>query len=178
MILRDVIKSDLPVLFEQQQDSDATRMAAFPARDNDTFMAHWTKILDDKAVEKKTILFDGQVAGNIVSFEQSGQPLVGFWIGKAFWGKGIATKALSKFLEHIKVRPLYAFVAKHNVASKRVLEKCGFTICGEKPEEFVLKLSAGDGTEGQQQVTCRPHSATVSPRRWASTPARPGLTVR
>jgi len=147
VILRDVIESDLPVLFEHQQDPDAIHMAAFPARDKDAFMAHWTKILNDKAVGKQTILFNGQVAGNIVSFEQSGQPLVGFWIGKAFWGKGIATEALRTFLEHLKVRPLYAFVAKHNAASKRVLEKCGFTICGEKPEEFVLMVSAGDGTK-------------------------------
>jgi RimJ/RimL family protein N-acetyltransferase len=133
VMLRDVIESDLPVLFEQQQDPDANQMAAFPARDHDAFMAHWAKILGDNTVGKKTILFDGQVAGNIVSFEQSGLPLVGYWIGKAFWGKGIATKALSAFLEHVKERPLYAMVAKHNLASRRVLEKGGFAVCGEKP---------------------------------------------
>jgi RimJ/RimL family protein N-acetyltransferase len=52
------------------------------------------------------------------------------WIDRRFWGKGIATAALSAFLDHVKVRPLYAHVAEHNVASIRVLEKCGFTITG------------------------------------------------
>jgi len=150
--LRDVTEDDLPILFEQQRDPEANRMAAFPARDREAFTAHWTKILDDPTVTKKAILFNGQVAGNIVSFEQSGSPKVGYWIGKNYWGKGIATKALSEFLGQVKVRPLFAHVAKHNVGSIRVLEKCGFTICGEdkvpsntaagEVEEFILELSS------------------------------------
>ena len=126
-------------------------MAAFPARNRDAFMAHQTKVLADETVIKKTILFDGQVAGNIVSWEQSGERLVSYWIGKQYWGKGIATKALSQFLGHLNTRPLYAHVAKDNIASIRVLEKCGFTISGEdkdssvspgeEVEEFIMKLS-------------------------------------
>jgi RimJ/RimL family protein N-acetyltransferase len=149
VLLRDVIEGDLPIFFEQQLDPDANQMAAFPARGREAFMAHWTKILGDETITKKTILFDGQVAGNIVSFEQSGQPLVGYWLGKNYWGKGVATRALSAFLGHVKARPLYAHVAKHNLASLRVLEKCGFAICGENKEfssvsddaieEFILK---------------------------------------
>jgi len=149
VILRDVAEGDLPVLFEHQMDPDANRMAAFPARDRDSFMAHWAKVLTDRTVIKRTILFEGQVAGNIVSFRQSGESRVGYWIGRKYWSRGIATKALSLFLAHVKTRPLYARVAKHNGASLRVLAKCGFTICGEDrafdgPDgavgEFVLKL--------------------------------------
>ena len=98
-------------------------MAAFPARDRDAFMAHWAKILSDAATTKKTILFEGQSAGNIGSFEQSGRTLVGYWIGKQYWGKGIATKALSALLDQVRKCPLYAHVAKHNLGSIRVLEK-------------------------------------------------------
>ena len=84
-----------------------------------------------------------------MSFEQSGKPLIGYWIGKNYWGKGVATKALSEFLGHVRARPLYAHVAKHNIASIRVLEKCGFTISGydkasvngrEEVEEVIMKL--------------------------------------
>ena len=158
VLLRDVTESDLPIFFEQQLDPDATQMAAFPARDRDAFTAHWTKILGDETVTIKTILLDGRVAGNIVSFEQSGKPQVGYWIGKEYWGKGIATQALSAFLGHVTARPLYAYVAKHNIASIRVLEKCGFTISGydtfanargEEVEEVILKLSANVSEEAQ-----------------------------
>jgi len=52
--LRAVQPSDLPIFFEQQLDPEATRMAAFPARSHDAFMAHWTKIL----AEPKAFLSD------------------------------------------------------------------------------------------------------------------------
>ncbi len=131
VLLRDVLESDLPMLFEHQLDPEATRMAAFPARDEDAFMKHWRKILADDSVTKRTILSGGRVAGNIVCFSLGGEPHVGYWIGRVHWGKGVATRALSQFLGYVTARPLYARVAKHNVGSIRVLEKCGFTVRGE-----------------------------------------------
>ena len=156
--LRDVTESDLPIFFEQQRDPIANQMAAFPARDRAAFMTHWTKILGDQSNSIKTILADERVAGNVVSWEHSGNRLVGFWIGREFWGRGIATNALAEFLRHVEARPLYAWVAKHNIGSIRVLEKCGFTIStedkgssdapGEKVEEVLLKLDASERTSG------------------------------
>lgn len=151
--LRDVQEGDLPIFYEHQLDPDATRMAAFPARDWEAFMAHWNKILGDGTIIKKTILYEGQVAGNLVCFGEPGERMVGYWIGKPFWGKGIATRALGSFLQIVKERPLYAHVATHNLASLRVLEKCGFTRYGEasepveggeQVEEFILLLGATD----------------------------------
>ncbi len=143
--LRDVTADDIPIFFEHQLDPDATQMAAFPARDRQAFTAHWSRILDDETLAKKTILVDGQVAGNIGSWEQDGERYVGYWLGRSYWGKGVATRALAAFLDHVKVRPLYARVARHNLASRRVLEKCGFTISGEEVEELILKLDADEG---------------------------------
>jgi RimJ/RimL family protein N-acetyltransferase len=153
VLLRDVTESDLPIFFEQQLDPEANQMAAFTVKDpadREAFTARWTRILGDETITIKTILFGGQVAGRILSFEQFGKPAVAYWIGKQYWGKGVATKALSAFLGHVKVRPLYARAAKDNIASLRVLEKCGFTICGEdkgfsnargqEVEEFILRL--------------------------------------
>ncbi len=149
--LRDVVEDDLPIFFEHQLDPDATRMAAFPSRDRRAFMAHWRKILGDKTVTLKTVLFDGQVAGNIVSWEQAGQREIGYWIGREYWGRGIASRALAALLDQVKSRPLYAHVARHNLASRRVLEKCGFTVFAEdkgipdgdggRVDEVILKLS-------------------------------------
>jgi RimJ/RimL family protein N-acetyltransferase len=147
--LRDVIESDLPILFEHQLDPEATAMAAFPSRDKDAFMAHWAKIMADRNVTLKTILFEGQVAGSLACFELLGEREVGYWVGKEYWGKGIAAQALAEFLVHVKTRPLYAHAAKHNIASRRVLEKCRFTLVGEdkyvnhggaEVEEFIFIL--------------------------------------
>jgi RimJ/RimL family protein N-acetyltransferase len=131
IFLRDVIDDDLPIFFEQQLDPVANQLAAFPARDRDAFMAHWAKIMADETNILKTILYGDQVAGNIVSWEHSGEREVGYWLGREIWGKGIATQALALFLKQVTTRPLYAYAAKHNLASIRVLEKCGFTMTGE-----------------------------------------------
>ena len=125
--LRAVEPGDLPIFYEHQLDEEATRMAAFPSRDRAAFDAHWaTNIFGNPAAVTRTILLDGQVAGYIGSWSQDGVRLVGYWIGRVHWGKRVATRALAAFLQIVTGRPLYAHVAAHNVASIRVLEKCGF----------------------------------------------------
>ena len=134
--LRDVEPADLPVFYEHQLDADATAMAAFPSRDRAAFDAHWaTNVLGNAAAVTQTVLIDGQVAGYIGSWPQDGARLVGYWIGKEHWGKGVATKALAAFLHLVTERPLHAHVAEHNVGSIRVLEKCGFSFEREERVE-------------------------------------------
>ena len=145
-------ESDLPTLFANQQDPIATEMAAFPARDEEAFGAQWGKILADKSVTCRTVLAGGEVAGTINSWEQGGLAQVGYWIGREFWGKGVATEALRLFLKEVRARPLYAHVAKNNVGSLRVLEKCGFRRVGEEravsirggppADEWVMRLDS------------------------------------
>jgi RimJ/RimL family protein N-acetyltransferase len=132
--LRDVMESDLDVFFEYQLDPVACHMVAFTVEDpadRAAFDARWERILADDSVMEKTILVDGQVAGRVASFEQFGEPSVGYWLDRQFWGRGIATRALLQFLTLIETRPLYARAAKDNIGSIRVLEKCGFTRHGE-----------------------------------------------
>lgn len=132
LLLRDVVDSDLPILYEHQRDPEAHRLAAFTPRDEPTFMKHWRdNILGDPAVAKKTIVFEGQVVGFLSSFERDGKREIGYWIARSHWGRGVASEGLRRFLIEHTARPLYAYVAKANPASVRVLEKCGFTIVGE-----------------------------------------------
>lgn len=134
ILLRIVIDSDLPIFFEQQLDPEANYMAAFGAKDpadRKIFNEKWIKIMDDDTVTIKTIIFKKEVAGHVLRHESFGDPEVSYWIGKEFWGKGIATEALSAFLNDLNQKPLYARVVKDNAASIRVLEKCGFTKHGE-----------------------------------------------
>ena len=152
--LRDVEKSDLPIFFENQVDPEAIYMAGFTAKDpadRAAFDQHWTKVLADESIFIKTILVSGEVAGSVLSHCWFGDPEVSYWIGKVYWGKGIATRALKLFLEGFSVRPLYARIIIDNHASKRVLEKCGFVAHGKdqgfanargmEVEEYIFKLS-------------------------------------
>jgi RimJ/RimL family protein N-acetyltransferase len=153
VMLVEITPDHLPVLFEQQLDPEASRMAAFPPRDREAFMAHWAKILANPSGTNRAILFDGRLAGYVVAWAADGETLIGYWLGKELWGQGIATRALAAFLPLVPARPLLAHVAKHNVGSIRVLEKCGFTVVREERvtegreeiAELVMALSAGSG---------------------------------
>ena len=133
-VLRDVTEDDLPVFFEHQNDPEAIRMAVWPPRDRDAFFDHWRRILRDDELIAKTIVSGDEVAGNIGSFERDGKRYVGYWVGREFWGQGLATKALAELVAELD-RPLYAEVAATNIGSVRVLEKCGFTVVGTVTEQ-------------------------------------------
>jgi len=154
--LRDVAETDLPIFFDFQRDSAANYMAAFTTRDptdKEAFAAHWNRILNDDRVLVKTIVFDGHVVGSVATFvdKEFGKPEVTYWIGKEYWGMGLATYALTRFLRDMAVRPIYGRAAKDNVASIRVLEKCGFRMFGQSKgfanargavvEEVILELT-------------------------------------
>ena len=127
-LLRDIEPDDLPIFFEHQRDPVAVAMVVFRSREKAEFNAHWAKILADDTSLKKTIVADGQVAGHIASFMRDGDREIGYWIERTLWGRGIASAALAAFLCLEQRRPLYAGVAPHNIASIRVLQKCGFTL--------------------------------------------------
>ena len=133
--LRDMTDEDLPLFFEHQLDSQAGYMAAFTAKDpadREAFMAHWAKVRADENIIIRTILVGEQVAGHVLCHGWFGDPEVSYWLGRDFWGKGVASLALKMFLAQVMVRPLYARVVKDNLASLRVLQKCGFVITGEE----------------------------------------------
>jgi len=154
LLLRPVVADDLPIFFEQQADPDANYMAAFTVKDpgdRAAFMARWQRILADPTVIIRTVVTDGAVAGSVLSYEEEGRLEVSYWLGRAFWGRSIATRALTAFLADAnRTRPIYARAAKDNIGSLRVLAKCGFTIVGEdngyanargaEVEEYVLAL--------------------------------------
>src|SRR2546426_9472796 len=77
--LREVTQEDLPMFFEHQLDAEATRMAAFPSRDRDAFMAHWARIMSNESGILNTILAEDTVAGNVVYWEAAGGAHIRHW---------------------------------------------------------------------------------------------------
>ncbi len=152
--LRSTVIPDLEILFEFQLDKEGGYLAAFmpenPA-DKTAYLAKHTKLLNDPAVNSQTILLDKVIAGSIAKFVMEGDAEITYWIDKKFWGKGIATDALRKFLEIETTRPLFGRVAFDNFGSQKVLEKCGFVKIGSdrgfanarqtEIEEFIYRLT-------------------------------------
>ncbi len=140
-------------LWRYQCDTTAQHMAAFIATDSNdraAFDALWTANISKKRRNARVIMVKDAVVGSIASVELREQPHVTCWIGRKYWGKGIASKALAQFLAEFAPRPLFARVAQDNGAALRVLEKCGFVIesntrsfahaRGEEIAEVLLRL--------------------------------------
>lgn len=126
--LRDVEPLDLPVFYKHQSEPEANRLAATYPRSSEAFHAHWTAVLESPNLVVRSILLEESLAGYICCFKCEYQSLVGYWLGREYWGRGIATRALKLLMAEVPDRPLYARVAVTNGASLRVLEKCGFQV--------------------------------------------------
>jgi RimJ/RimL family protein N-acetyltransferase len=151
--LRPVADGDLDALFEQMRDPQGIWMAAFTPPDPDdrnAFDAHMARVRSSPDITMRAVICDGRLAGSIASFPADGQTEVTYWIDRALWGRGIATRALALLLELVPARPLYARAASDNAGSLRVLQKCGFRAIGtensfargrnEEIEETILRL--------------------------------------
>ncbi len=127
--LRPPEVSDLETLFEFRLDKESVYLAAFMSNDQTDKVAYitkHTKLLNDPNVNNQTILLDDIIVGSISKFVMEGDTEITYWIDKAFWGQGIALKALRDFLAIETSRPIFGRVAFDNFGSQKVLEKCGF----------------------------------------------------
>jgi RimJ/RimL family protein N-acetyltransferase len=124
--LRELTAADLPTIFGYQSDREGNELAAMVPRTWDEFEAHWLEALADRDITARGILLDDQLVGQVTCFPRDGKFWVGYWIDRAHWGRGLATRGLALLVEQVGVRPLFGCVAVHNLGSLRVLERCGF----------------------------------------------------
>lgn len=153
--LRKTRRSDLDILFDYQADDEAGYMAAFVRdtwKDRDAYMAKWEKFLEDDSINSWTILNNGTIAGSVGTWVMDGEIQITYGIGRAFWGQGLATKALELFLKDMHTRPLYGSAASDNIRSIKILERAGFKRTGtdwgfalarnEEIEEVLFRLDS------------------------------------
>ena len=136
--LRRFKKSDIPRLVELANNENIARNL------RDGFPHPYTREHAEAFIKKcrglnpQTILaieYKGDYVGNIGLhkgldvYRKSAE--VGYFIGEEYWNKGIASVALSLACEYgfktLDIVRIHAGVYEHNLASQRVLEKCGFS---------------------------------------------------
>jgi [ribosomal protein S5]-alanine N-acetyltransferase len=101
------------------------------------------KCMDQKPASVFAIEYKGEYVGNIGIMKCSDvyrkSAEVGYFLGEEYWGKGIATQALKLVCEYgfreLDIIRIHSGVYEHNLASQRVLEKCGFV------KEGVFKMA-------------------------------------
>jgi RimJ/RimL family protein N-acetyltransferase len=142
--LRPTRPGDLPALFDIQTDPEGNAMAGTKPRERDGFFAAWERNLTEPGINARVIEIDGVIVGSIGSFQADGLDCVGYWIARAHWGKGVASRALQMFLGEEPRRRLHATTVSTNVPSRRILEKCGFRCVGLRMGEETERYVAGE----------------------------------
>jgi ribosomal-protein-alanine N-acetyltransferase len=88
---------------------------------------------------------------------------IGYWVGEEYWGRGIGAAALSQMTIEgfaLSFRKLYAPVMAPNIASMRILAKCGYG-CEAVMKDEVMK----HGLPHDIHQFARLRSPTVDPDR-------------
>ncbi|MGV9457234.1 GNAT family N-acetyltransferase [Streptomyces sp. NPDC003635] len=138
VMLREVRDADLPVYFAQMNDPESIRMAAFTAEDPSDrarFEAHWARNRQNPTAIMRTVVDGGSagaIVGHIAVFGPPEEREVTYWIGREYWGRGVATAALREMLDVVPERPLHARAVADNAGSLQVLKKCGFVVTGSE----------------------------------------------
>lgn len=135
--LRPVRRSDLADLYRFQLDAESNALAGTKPRDRAAFEAMWEAALVGESptpgTATRVIIADDVLAGSISIFAMEGTLSIGYWIDRGQWGRGIATRAIALMLAErapagVPARPLIAHVVADNHASRRALERNGFTL--------------------------------------------------
>jgi ribosomal-protein-alanine N-acetyltransferase len=139
ILLRDYQKSDAPLLVEYLNNPKVTRYltSSIPQPFTEKAAGWWIK---DGTLNKyiRAIEYNGVFVGTIGAvreeFERSKSAEVGYWLATPYWGKGIATKALSTFTDNLfestDLVRLFSQVFEGNKGSLKVLEKNGYELEG------------------------------------------------
>lgn len=155
LTLSETTQEELEALFHFQLDQQANHLAAFTSHDPSdqaAYLAKYSPFLTDPTITMRTIKVNDAIVGSIAKFVLENEAEVTYWIDRKWWGRGIATQALTSFLAIEPSRPLYGRVAFDNYGSQHVLEKCGFVKIGMEKgfanarqteiEEYVYQLTS------------------------------------
>lgn len=136
-----------------------------------------TRVISQRPMTHFAIEVEGQLAGsigvNIGTDIHSRSGEIGYWLGREYWGRGIATEALKAFapwsLASFGLIKIYAGVFTWNPKSGNVLEKAGFRLEGHfrksawKDGQAVDELYYGMVAEGEGDYFTPTQSTAIAP---------------
>ena len=144
ILLRPWRDSDAEVLYKYASDPDVGPRAGWPPHKSVEESLEIIRTLFHNDTTWAIILKETDEPIGAIGYGPScdcklpardGEPIVGYWVAKPYWNKGICTEALKLMLDHIKANAdIPSLISGHfvdNPASGRVMEKCGFVPTGE-----------------------------------------------
>lgn len=107
-----------------------------------------TLAADSALHQVRAVLADGVPVGQVRLVTGTGE--ISYWLGRAHWGRGLATRAVRDWTAHCRLRhpglALFARVHNENAASRRVAEAAGYVWQGPDaadPRFGLFALSSG-----------------------------------
>lgn len=156
LLLRPFKESDAEAMFANwANDPDVTQYLTWEPHGSVEVTRDLLRIWEEDSKQSDiynwAIEYNGELMGNIslVNRVNAYQALgiVGYCMGKKWWGKGIMTEALQEVLrycfEEVGLHRIEGTHAASNIGSSRVMEKCGLTYEGTKRQHQRL-LSTGE----------------------------------
>ena len=144
LLLRPWLESDAETLFKYASDPDVGPRAGWPPHKTvkesqeiirTVFHNDTTWAIELKGTGEPIGCIGYLPSDGCKIPARNGEPLVGYWIAKPYWNKGICTEALKKMVWHIyESTTISSLISGHfisNPASGRVMEKCCFVATGE-----------------------------------------------
>ncbi|MFK7792947.1 MAG: GNAT family N-acetyltransferase [Devosiaceae bacterium] len=138
VLLRPYALADCDALARLLNDPDVTEMTSsvpypYARSDAEAFLSDVRNETGRKV--SRAITVDGALVGGIgLDVRPGGGEELGYWVGKPYWGRGIASAAVAAFLVLLDDLGLsgsiHAQTVASNTASQRVLTKNGFTYQG------------------------------------------------
>jgi RimJ/RimL family protein N-acetyltransferase len=139
LVLRTVSAKDADDIFRHIADWDVVKMLMMPP---------WPYTRED-AIQfaasgaGSAIEYQGQVIGIVSIEKRDDRDTLGYWLGKAYWGRGLMSEAVGAVVrahfENPGAAAVYSGYAKENPASWRVQQKIGFKVIGEELTHIVSR---------------------------------------
>lgn len=130
--LRKVEMRDAPELYKLQQDKEIKKNFMSIPKNISEVKKHILQIKKSKKQRHFVIEINNKVAGEIEISDvvPHHKAKLIYWLAKQYRGKGIMTKVVTIFTEHVfreyKIKRIYSYVRTFNKPSARVLEKVGY----------------------------------------------------
>ncbi len=161
LLIRDFIESDLDAVYAYGSDPEVVRYMAFPRSTLAGTREHIARCMALAAEQPRrgydmgiALRSTGEIIGGItlgVFDRAAGEAAFSYLLNRAMWGQGYATEALSEMLRfgftQLGLRRIADSCAVENVASARVMEKCGLRLESERDGERLYALTATEWLE-------------------------------
>jgi RimJ/RimL family protein N-acetyltransferase len=144
-----LVREDAPILYKVINDPEVHKFLSKPEKIYSLVEEYeWIDNIanvDGQSMNLAIIRNDDETTVGVIGLNpitDSKSAHVGYFIQKESWGKGYTTEALGLIMDFafnvMNLRKLYTNVYEPNMASRRVVEKNGFLICGTKKKEHFI----------------------------------------